>query len=112
MVPRDWRGNGHIMKKNFPVNIRKHSLYHEGDGALAQATQGSCGVSFLGDIQKLSAHGPRQPNLSGPAYVGGLDKMTSAGTCQSQSLCGSVFSALLTKDTLVTFRFEGLIFCT
>lgn len=48
VVPSDRRrGNGHIMNRNFPVNIRKHSLYHEGDGALAQATQGGCGVSFL-----------------------------------------------------------------
>lgn len=61
------RGNGHIMKRRFPVNIRKHFLHHEVDRALTQATQGGCGVSFLGDIQKLSGHGPGQPNLSGPA---------------------------------------------
>lgn len=39
------------------MNIRKHFLYHQGDQALAQATQGDCGVSFLGDDQKLSGHG-------------------------------------------------------
>ena len=33
-------------------------LYDKGDGALEQAAQGGCGVSFYGDIQVLSGSLP------------------------------------------------------
>ena len=49
------------------------STLSEGDGALEQAAQGGCGVSFSGDIQDQPGHGPLQPTVGGPALAGGLD---------------------------------------
>ena len=46
-------------------------LPSEGDGALAQAAQGGCGVSFSGDIPDLPGRGPVQPALGDPALAGG-----------------------------------------
>ena len=46
-------------------------LPSEGDGALAQAAQGGCGVSFSGDIQAPPGHGAVQPALGDPASAGG-----------------------------------------
>ena len=43
------------------------------DGALEQAAQGGCGVSFSGDIQHPSEQGPVQPAVGDPASAGGLD---------------------------------------
>ena len=52
----------------------EEELHHsEGDGALAQAAQGGCGVSFSGDIQDLPEQGPVQPALGDPALTEGLD---------------------------------------
>ena len=45
----------------------------EGEGALEQAAQGGCGVSFSGDIQDPPGHGPVQPAVGDPAPAGGLD---------------------------------------
>jgi len=45
----------------------------EGDGALEQAAQGGCGVSFSGDIQDPPRQGLLQPTLGDPASAGGLD---------------------------------------
>ena len=36
------------------------------DGALAQAAQRGCGVSFSGDIPALAGQGPVQPALGDP----------------------------------------------
>ena len=45
-------------------------LHPEGDGALVQAAQGGCGVSFSGDIQDLPGRGPVQPAVGDPAWAG------------------------------------------
>jgi len=45
----------------------------EGDGALEQAAQGGCGVSFSGDIQDPPGQGPLQLTVGDPASAGGLD---------------------------------------
>ena len=46
-------------------------LPSEGDGALAQAAQGGCGVSFSGDIPDPPGRGAVQPALGDPAWAGG-----------------------------------------
>ena len=43
------------------------------DGALEQAAQGGCGVSFSGDIPDPPGQGPLQPIVGDPASAGGLD---------------------------------------
>ena len=48
-------------------------LYSEGDGALEQADQGGCGVSFSAHIQDPPGQGPVQPAVGDPASAGGLD---------------------------------------
>jgi len=42
-------------------------------GALEQAAQGGCGVSFSGDIQDPPGQGPVHPAVGDPALAGGLD---------------------------------------
>jgi len=42
-------------------------------GALEQAAQGGCGVSFSGDIQDPPGQDPVQPAVGDPASAGGLD---------------------------------------
>jgi len=48
-------------------------LPSEGNGALEQAPQGGCGVSFSGGIQDPPGQGPVQPAVGDPAWAGGLD---------------------------------------
>ena len=48
-------------------------LPSEGDGALEQAAQGGCGVSFSRNIQDPPGQGPVQPAVGDPALAGGLD---------------------------------------
>ena len=57
----------------FPSEHEEELLPSEGDGALAQAAQGGCGVSFSGDIQDSPGQGPLQPTVGDPASAGGLD---------------------------------------
>ena len=54
-----------------PSEDEEELLPSEGDGALAQAAQGGCGVSFSGDIPALPGRGAVQPALGDPAWAGG-----------------------------------------
>jgi len=57
----------------LPSEYEEELLHSEGDGALEQAAQGGCGVSFSGDTQDPPGHSPVQPSLGDPASAGGLD---------------------------------------
>jgi len=57
--------------EEVPAEQQEELLPSEGDGALAQAAQGGCGVSFSGDIPTLSGRGPVQPAVGDPASAGG-----------------------------------------
>ena len=59
--------------QEVPSEHVEELLPSEGDGALAQAAQGDCGVSFSGDIQDLPRQGPLQPTVGDPASAGELD---------------------------------------
>jgi len=48
-------------------------LPSEDEGALEQAAQRGCGVSFSGDTQDPPGQGPLQPTVGDPALAGGLD---------------------------------------
>ena len=69
--------NGEMLTRHRPSpgssEHEEELLPSEGDGALAQAAQGGCGVSFSGDIQDLPGQGPVQPAVGDPAWAGGLD---------------------------------------
>jgi len=56
---------------NFKLNWNE-LLHSEGDGALAQAAPGGCGVSFSGDIQDPPGQDPVQPAVGDPASAGVL----------------------------------------
>ena len=57
--------------EEVPSEHEEELLPSEGDGALAQAAQGGCGVSFSGDIPDLPGCGAVQPALGDPASAGG-----------------------------------------
>jgi len=59
--------------QEIPSEHEEELLPSEGDGALEQAAQGVCGVSFSGDIQNPPGQGPVQPAVGDPALAGGLD---------------------------------------
>ena len=59
--------------EEVPAEHEEELLSSEGDGALEQAAQGGCGVSFSGDIQDLPGQGPLQPTVGDPALAGSLD---------------------------------------
>ena len=59
--------------QEVPSEHEEELLPSEGDGALEQAAQGACGVSFSRDIQDPPGQGPVQPAVGDPASAGGLD---------------------------------------
>jgi len=59
--------------QEVPSEHEEELLPSEGDGALEQAAQEGCGVSFSGDIQDPPGQGPVQPAVGDPALSGGLD---------------------------------------
>jgi len=62
-----------IETQEVPSEHEEEFLCSEGDGALEQAAQGGCGVSFSGDIQDPPGQVPVQPDVGDPASAGGLD---------------------------------------
>ena len=62
-----------VKSEYFPSEHEEELLPSEGDGALEQAAQGGCGVSFSGDIQDLPGQDPVQPAVGDPASARGLD---------------------------------------
>ena len=70
-----WQDKGQRAQTGAEEVLSEHEeelLPSEGDGALAQAAQGGCGVSFSGDIQGLvPGQGPVQPAVGDPAWAGG-----------------------------------------
>ena len=59
--------------EEVPAEHEEELLPSKGDGALEQAAQGGCGVSFSGDIPDPPGQGPVQPAVGDPASAGGLD---------------------------------------
>jgi len=55
---------------NFPFCEKTQAI---SDGAMEQAVQRGCGVSFSGDIQDPLGRGPVQPAVGDPASAGRLD---------------------------------------
>ena len=59
--------------QEVPSEDEEELLPSEGDGALEQAAQGGCGISFSGDTQDPPGRGPVQSALGDAASAGGLD---------------------------------------
>ena len=59
--------------QEVPPEHEEELLPSESDGALEQAAQGGCGLSFSGDIQDAPGQGPVQPAVGDPASAEGLD---------------------------------------
>jgi len=75
---------------DVPAEHEEELLPSEAEGALAQAAQGGCGVSFSGDIQDPPGQGAVQPALGDPVLAGGVDWVTHRGPFQSQTFCDSI----------------------
>ena len=56
---------------SHPSEPEEELLPSEGAGALAQAAQRGCGVSFSGDIPAPPGCGAVQPAVREPAWAGG-----------------------------------------
>ena len=68
--------------QEVPPEHKEELAYSEGDRALEQATQRTCGVSFSGDIQNSPGWCPLQPAPGDLALAGGLNKVIPRGPFQ------------------------------
>ena len=75
--------------EEVPSEHEEELIYSERDGALAQATQGGCGVSFFADIQGPPGQVPVLPAVGDPALAGGLDSMIPRRPFQPLPFCDS-----------------------
>ena len=83
--------------QEVPSEHEEELLPSEGDGVLAQAAQGGCGVSFSGDIQAPPGRGPVQPAVGDPAWAGGWAGWPTevpASPEHSVILCDSVIQSM------------------
>ena len=69
---QDKRQRAQTEAQEVPSEHEEELLPSEGDGALAQAAQGGCGVSFSGDVQAPPGQGAVQPAVGDPASAGGV----------------------------------------
>ena len=88
--------------QEVPSEHEEELLPSEGDGALEQAAQRGCGVSFSGDIQDPPGQGPVQPAVGDPALAGRSDQIIPRGSFQPLPFCDSVIVYLLSGN----FRYE------
>ena len=72
-----------------PSEHEEELLPSERDGALEQAAQRGCWVSFSGDSQNPPGRGPVQPAVGDPASAEGLDWMIPRGLFQPLLFCDS-----------------------
>jgi len=58
--------------QKVPSEHEEQLFYSKGDGALEEAAQGGCGVSFTEGIQDSPGQDPVQPAVGDPASARGL----------------------------------------
>ena len=86
--------------EEVPSEREEELLPSVGDGALAQAAQRGCGVSFSGHIQDPPEHGPLEPALGDPALARGLDWMIPRGPFQPLPFCDFIGDISFTAYSL------------
>lgn len=84
--------------KRLSLEHHKTLFYCDGNQALAQLAQKSCGVFLIGDLQRSSGHGPGQPALSVTFWAGGWTWShpgVSSSLKFSVILCYGIFVTLI-----------------
>lgn len=61
----------------FPLDVEEILFNWESDQTLAEVAHRCHGISYPGDIQKSSGHGPGPLAPNGPSGAGGLDPLSS-----------------------------------